>query len=238
MRLNAYLTECDDFTYEQYVSYLDTCVLNETVAMVIPSMFGELRRVIQDIVDDFKVDVRDIVELFKSRELFKIMKTIGFSMVVKSFRAYSNLISAPLHEAFRELHDTVVVQKLTMNKDTIAKFLDIHPIIRKLSGVALAGLLLYLWLNMTFVGAIGFDMDLSNIADAFRGSYTVEDFLTSPDLVKYATLFITGTITGLSCSWLGSSIYNLVLAVVYTVGKKKKPELSALVAKKIKFGKS
>jgi hypothetical protein len=235
MRLTTYLYE-SNLTYEEYVTILESYdKLDESLIGLIPGIFQELKDTMQEIVEDFKVEMSDIIDALKNKEVFRLLKTIGFRTALKAFRSFSKLISAPVSRAFKELHDTKMFQSFRENRDTIREFLDRHPVIKKLSGIALAGLLLYIWFNMTFIGALQFDMDLSDVVDAIRGTYTIEHFLTSPDIVKYIVLFLTGFVGGFSVAWLGHSIYNLILAITYTFYKKNKPQLVQVIQKKIVF---
>lgn len=236
MRLTTYLYE-QNLTYEEYTYILDSYTnVDESLSNLIPGIFREIKSVLQEISDEFKLEMTDIVIALKNKDVFKLLKSVGFGLTLKSFRAFSKIISAPVNRAFKELHDTKIFKKFRDNRDEIRDFLDRHPVIKKISGIALAGLLLFIWFNMTFIGSLQFDMDLSDIVNAVRGSYTIEDFLTSPDLVKYLILFLTGVVTGISCTWLGHSIYNLVLALTYTFYKRNKPQLSNVLSKHIAFG--
>lgn len=235
MRLQNYLYE-SDLTYEEYVNILDSYGgVNESLVGLIPGIFQEIRDALHEISVDFKLELSDIITALKNRDVFKLLKSVGFGLTLKSFRAFSKILSSPVNRAFKELHDTKIFKKFRDNRDEIRDFLDRHPVIKKISGLALAGLLLYIWFNMTFIGALQYDMDLSDVMDAVRGSYTIEHFLTSPDLVKYLTLFLTGFVGGISVVWLGHSIYNLVLAITYTFYKKNKPQLVQVIQKKIVF---
>lgn len=236
MRFQTYLNE-QSITYEQYIQFLNSYPnIDESLASLIPGIFREIKDVISKIVNDFKADVSDIIDALKNREVFNLMKIVGFRMTLRLLKSVSSLLSAPVNRAFKELHQTRAFDTFRNNRQNIKDFLDKHPILRKFSGVFLAGLIVFIWVNMTFIGSLDFDMDLSIVSDSIKGSYTIEDFLASHDLLKYATLFLTGYILGISCAWLGHSIYNLILAISYTTIKKQKPQVASLMVKVVKFG--
>jgi hypothetical protein len=240
MRFDRFNTiENTEITYEQYENFLylySKRQLDESLLSILPGMFREIKKVLSEIVDEYKLDLNDIIEAIKNREFFKLVKIVGFSLIIRTLKSFSKLIGSPIDRAFKELHETKMFLKFAKNKDLIKQFLDTHPILRKVTGIALAGLIIFIWLNMTFVGSLDFDMNLSVIPDVIKGLYTIEDFLCSYDLVKYTVLLFTGVVVVISCAWLGRTVYNLILAIIYTFFKKKNPKISNILSKKIKFG--
>ncbi len=220
MRFNHYLNE-DQMEYSQYVAFLDN-ILNESISSVIPSFLREIKQVILEIAKDTKEDISSFMELLKDRNVFTFLHKIGLTLGLRLIKSFSILISKPLEVVFKELHSTALFNKIVENKGTMNDFLEKNPVLKTMSKYALAGMLIFIWLNVSFTGSIDFDMDLSIINDAISGKYTIVDFLTSKDLVKSMVLVFTGAVMSISFIWMGSSVYNVLLALLYTVAKKKK----------------
>ena len=204
-------------------------IVDESMMSVIPGVFSELKSTISQISKEFKLEIADIIEALKDRNIYRLLISVGPRMVMKALIAFSDLISNTLKRAFKEIHDSPLFKGVQKNTQHITAILDKHPILRKVSGIALAGFLIYLWLNTSFIGSFDFDFDVSDIVEAAKGQYTVEDFLGSPDLVEYMFLFTTGAIIGLSVDWLEKGIYNVILAIVYTFFKRNKDSIAPLL---------
>ena len=121
------------------------------------------------------------------------------------------------------------LDKLKAGTAKIDDLLNRFPILKKITGPVIAGLLFYIWLNMSFTGSFSYDFDMSQILAALVGSYSITDLLATPEGLATLTLLVTGILTAgaLSFPWLADSVRNLVLALVYTGAKKAKiPDLA------------
>jgi hypothetical protein len=234
MRLNIHINE--SLTYEEYVKVLDSIdMMDESLGEVLPAMFREMKNVIIQLSNNLKMDLKIVVEAFKSGDFFKLVKTLGFDMILEVLKDISRLISGPLNAAFKELYQTKAFDGFRDDKPKMKEFLDKHPALRKISKGVLTGLLIFLWMNLPFIGSFDYDFDMGEIIDAYKGKFGIEDFLASPDLVGYTVLLLFGEITGLSWMWLGGSLYNVGLAVLYTYYKRHKPELTNKITSHLRF---
>ena len=162
----------------------------------------------------------DIYQAFKEKSVFEILKAVGFK-IEKLFKAvlkFTNLIRQGLTKVFEEIHKLGIIQLLQKGVMKVDDFLNRYPLLKKVVGPALVGLLLFMWLNMTFIGDLDYDFNFDDIVGALNGNFTLVDLFISPKGLMLITLFLTGLLSGgaISIPWLVHSHYNLALAFVYT----------------------
>lgn len=181
--------------------------------------FRSLRKELKKIGKDFNVSGKELVYAFKNREAFGILKAFGFNLKVifRSINRLSNLVQKGLFKVFSEIVKNKYIQKIRKGAMKVDDLLNKYPILKRVSGIVIAGLLLYLWLQMTFIGSWDYDMDLSDLFLAVQGKFSIADLFVSPSGLMLLALFGSGAAFGLSIPWLGKSLYNLISALVYTV---------------------
>jgi len=232
MRLEVYLSEdsiVNEVTYEKYCQALDLSLdegildsIKDTAVSFVSKAFSVVKKDFEQIASDFKISIMDILKAFKDRSFFNLMKSLGynFALLLKAINTLTGYVQKGLFAAFEDIAKTKMFEKFKAGVITIDEIINRHPIIKKVSGVAVAGLLFYMWLNMTFIGHLDYDFDFSNIMDALRGNYSLVDLFASPSGLMLMTLFATGSM--ISVAWLGQTVYNLTLAIFYTLFKKAK----------------
>ena len=212
-------------TYEQYCRVLDSVetagVLNFIVPPALTKIAGEIRVVFSTIVEETGASIRDLVRAVKTRSFYGLMRSVGFSFVklFKAVNAISSAVRRGLLKLFSHLAASGVFQKLQSGAVTVDAVLAQYPLLKRISGPLMAGLLLYMWMNMSFIGDAQFDLDLSHIGAAFVGSFSIADLLASPQGLMGLSLMFAGVFTGISFPWLAESSYNLILGVVYTLAR-------------------
>lgn len=210
-------------SYETYVLAL-TVSPNQILSWSMPSglmtFVKEAKSTIGVLVEETGQSFEELLAAFKSKELFTIFKAVGFSLkrLLNSIRSVTALIPKGLLKAFEELQDTALMQALKSGALKIDTFLDKHPVLRKLVGPALAGFLLWMWLNSAFIGDPDFDLDLSSVAAAFAGRFSIEELFSSPEGLASLAVFAAG-FSGLGITWLGSNAGDLLLALIFTGAK-------------------
>jgi hypothetical protein len=224
MQFNTYLNE-QNITYEQYCIAVDYAfgvneglwgdIKDKTIG-VLTKVLDRVKTDLLKIGADFQIGMGDILDAFKSKSMFNLFKSLGWSIgkLIKAVDALSALIRDGLLNTFKQLHKTQAIQKIRSGAMKVDELFESHPILAKLAGPAVAGLLFWIWLNMTFIGNLDYDMDFSNMAKALAGHFSLADLFASPEGLMLTTLLATGTL--ISAPWLGLKIYNLVLALVYT----------------------
>lgn len=241
-RLATYITEeqiYNSISYDLYTKALDylfteeyteqglSLILNEGISDWMGAVkdaalekmsvaFGSIKSEIMKIADDLGIGIKDVLNAFKSGTIFDLLKALHFNLVVllKAINALSGLVRQGLFSIFKDIAKTGAFQKIQKGVMRVDELFDKYPILRKVTGPVVAGLLFYMWTQMTFIGNLDYDFDFTSIMQALQGKYTLADLFASPQGLMMATLFTTGGL--ISVPWLGATTYNLVLALVYT----------------------
>lgn len=221
------------YTFYQYCEDLDDFLILDEQGILtegfieklqgIKGRIGEIilaiKNTLSGLLEDSKTDIRNIVNAFKQGKVFEILKHFGFSLVhmVKAINEASKFIAKGVLKVFEELHKTKLAQKIHAGGIAIDEVLNRHPILKKLTGPVIAGLLLYTWLNMTFIGNLEYDMDITNMFYALGGNFSVADLFTGKEGLARVALLGTGIVSGgvLSVAWLGSATANMAAALTY-----------------------
>ena len=230
---NDYMVEASMVTHTVYCAALDTLLLPEgtELSWSIPGPLGHLidhiKELLHELVDGLKIGLADIIAALKNRSVFQLLKGIGFNLKVL-FKAILKLMaSGPtiLMRTFEDIEKNGWLEKLKSGAVTIDEFLHAHPLLTKIGGVGVAALMTCMWLHTMFVGHPSHDLDMTTIAQALLGHYSVEDIFTTPKglaAVSMCLLTISGAASFAHVSnaiqWLGSDSSNLLLGLIYTGG--------------------
>lgn len=227
------LTEIvSEIQYDEFCNFIESVettnelLLNE---LVVPSSLKKIWSFIKELKDIVKVKLLDLIKLFKNKIVFKFFAKIKFSMnrlfsiVKKGFKAYKDVI-----KVIGEYIASTKVGSWTEEKlKELDEFLAKHPRTKKMAGIAVAGILIYIWLNMTFTGNADYDFDMGDMILALGGGFTLSKIFAGPEGMALLTLFATGVL-GLSFPWPGPQHMQFVGAVIYgsakLVGQKLKKE--------------
>lgn len=215
--------EIDNITYEMYSEYLGS-VLNENVFNTIKDRVTEtalkvlrpIREFVVNVANDFNVGISKVVEAFRNRSIFDFLKAIRFNFrsILRALKDLTGLVRQGILGIFERLAKSNMIERIRSGVSKIDDFFDEYPLLRKVAGIAIAGILIYIWLNMTFIGDFDYDFNWADIIAAFAGSFTLVDLFLSPAGLMMITLFVTGPF--ISVPWLGASTYNLIVALFYT----------------------
>ena len=202
---------------EEYKLNTDDVILKE---FVIPSRLKKIWSFLNELKDLVKVKFKDLVKLFMNKLVFKFFAKIKFSitylfnLVKKGFKAYKEVI-----KAIGEYVAKTKVGKWTEDKlKDLDAFLAKHPKTKRMAGFAVAGILIYIWLNMTFTGNADYDFDMGDMLLALGGGFTLSTLFAGPDGMALLMLFATGVV-GLSFPWPGPQSIQFVGAVLYGSAK-------------------
>ncbi len=212
-------TATANITYRQYVSALAAMQNpNAEVAFWFSGTFSKLKEAFEGFAATFNIAVKDVIEAFKAKPVYRLLKAVGFNLgkLLSSVVKAGEFLRSKMLAVFRTIGQSGVIQKLREGAVTVDQFLDEYPMLKKITGPIMAGLLLYVWLSMSFIGSAGYDLDITYIVNAFTGSFSVKDLFASDSGLMMLTLFGVGSLTGLSFPWLGGSVSNLLLAILYT----------------------
>ena len=240
--LQIYESVADLVTYDQYINILDHITdvdFNETIDELIidegildsvrnlgsqalnylSNTFKSIKTFIITIADTLKTDINFIIAALREKSIFGILKAARFSIakLLMSVKELAAMVRRGLFKVFKELHNTRIIKKLEQGLISFDVVLEQYPILKKVTGIAVAGLLLYMWWNMTFIGDFDYDFNFTDIAAALAGNFTLTNLFASPDGLMLISLFVAGMIGNpVSVAWLAVSELNLLLGLIYT----------------------
>jgi len=205
-----------------------TTKLNEGL---IPSGLKDKFAFIKNISKEIGVQVSDLIKLFLNKGIFILFAKMKWSIVelwkiVKAgFDLYKSLFET-WAKFIRENKITKgIIDKTAEKIKLVNDFFEEHPNLKKVGGVVVAGLLVYIWLNATMVGHKDIDFDISTIIDALLGKFDLADLFLSENGLIMLTNFIVGKVTGLTFPYPGSDLAKFTFAVIFTLAKKVKVKL-------------
>ena len=223
-----------DVDYAFYEALIDETFLNEPMPLKeiafidnaikkslgkLKALFKDLKQFVLPIADKLNISVTDIVVGLKQKGFYESFKLFGFNIkkMLKELNKATSKFKDVLLKIFEELHKTKAFQKIKKGVMTIDDIINKYPILNKITGIAVAAILFYIWLNMTFIGDLDFDFDFTTMAAALKGNFSLADVFASPDGMFMLSLFLTGGL--ISAPWLGTTAANILLAIIYTAYK-------------------
>jgi len=245
------LSSTQNITYEEYARVVASINPAYVVAFdfKVPSALKGLWNDLKDIGNLLKesgeVGWEHIVQAFKEKSVFTLLKGVGFSLakLLKAVKAAAGLPGNALFRALQDLTELIgsskafKALKVSERLELLDKVLKKHPVLTKLTGLALAGLLIWMWLHASFTGHVDRDLDLVDaVVDCIRGNFDLKELFTSPDGINSLACLLFGIATGgagltsygfgkveSALSWLGDNsgtVFNLALALFYAGAKK------------------
>jgi hypothetical protein len=205
--------EADYYSALQIIESGDA--LNEGILDRLTSGVKSKLDFIKSIASYAQMKLEDVVALFKDSRVFKFFNVIRFNLsnlwklVKTGLDAYTKI-----QRAIAEYIAKTKVGKWTTEAlDGLDKFLQAHPIVGRIGGVAVAGMLLYIWMNMSFTGDFNYDFDFADILAALGGKYSLATLFGGVDGTRMLLLFATGMI-GLTFPWPGPTHAKFVVALI------------------------
>jgi hypothetical protein len=125
-----------------------------------------------ELAESTKLDLSSIVSLFKDSSIVRLFSTIGWSfkklydLPKTGSQAYRNLL-----DAIAEYVSSTKVGKWTEEElKKLDAYLKSHPKTRRIAGLGVAALLVYLWFLMADTGDADWDFDFSDVLAALEGT--------------------------------------------------------------------
>lgn len=208
----------------EYSIYLEAIRIHEDNDLheIFGKLTGRLKKYydfIKDLAEQAKIGIKEITELLKNSGVFSFFKKIGFSvkklfdLVKKGFKYYRDV-----QKAIAEYIASTGVVRWTEEKiRQLDEFLKKHPKVKRIAGIAVGAILLYIWLNMSFTGDFDYDFDQSTLIGALSGNFSLADIFTGPEGIKLLTLFFTGSV--LSFPWPGPQNALFIVSLLYGLAK-------------------
>lgn len=226
-------------TASQKVEAVDLWQKVKDLGMVkkLTQFIEHFRKLTERIATEIGVELQQVVEAFQTKPMLAFFKAIKFSIsaLLKPIKAFAELYKAGILKVFEELHKTGVFQRLHSGALKVDELFDQYPILRRLAGPAVAGLLLWMWCAADFTYSPSLDMDLTSILRAaLAGHWSAAELFTSPEGLTALGLLVAGlTMPWPSPAWLSADVpFNILVALCYTAFKHLKGEGS--VARKLK----
>jgi hypothetical protein len=223
-KMKSFARHADEREYQLYLEAIriqeNSQQLNEFVSAV-PGALRKYYDFIKDIAEVTKVNIKKIADFLKERVVFRFFKSIRFSLTRLFDLAKSGL------KYYRDLQEAIAtyiaqskVGKWTEEKvKDLDAFLQRHPKAKRIAGVAVAGLLIYIWLNMSFTGDLDYDFDQTAIFAALAGSYSLTELFTGTNGMKLLTLLATGKLLGVGFPWPGPQSVLFIGSLLYGLAK-------------------
>lgn len=208
--------------YAQHDAYLHSghCItLHEGILSRIGGKLKKKLKFIQGLAKTLGGKLTDFLKMFKEKVVFKFFNGIKwsfeslFKLVKLGFKTYNTIITI----ITEYVANSTIGRMTTKALKGLDDYLDKHPTVRKFAGPAIAGLLIYIWLNMTFTGDIVYDFNMSDILLAVTGSFKLSSLFGGTDGAKLLMLFATGALMGLSFPWPGAQSIQFLSGVIGTI---------------------
>lgn len=206
--------------YNQYIQFTSSRNFSAFDFSIIPKSLRKCFDLIKEIVKNTKLSVMEVVNMFREKAIFKFVEKCGFSIKKiydKIHEAYTDTLKLILDQINDYVQSTPVGKWTEKELRKLDEWLSKNPKIKRIGGVALAAFLIFMNLNVTYIGDFEFDFDMDSIAKALLGNYTFSDVLGGSSGVALVTLFLTNA-AGLSFPWstpikligiLGNTLYRL-----------------------------
>ena len=229
---DAYLYEWNALDEREYMLFCEYVWKSDGGRLLVEFSFGkEIREKIR-FIKQFAVEtgfkLKDLLKLFMEKLVFKLFQQIGWSikslyeLMKKGFDAYKNL-----QIAIADFVGSTVVGEWTKDKLVeLNRYLKTHPKTKRVVGVAVAGLMIYIFLTMSFTGDFIEDFSIDVVFMAFSGNYSLYEFFGTASGLKMLLLFASGTLLGLSFPWPGTNMIKFGIAILTTLAKFFKKKLS------------
>lgn len=208
----------EENTYLEFVRWANAYEENRLEEFKLPEIIRKQVTFVKKLARDTGFKFSSLLSFFKDKRIFKFFTKIKFSFVQlhkllkTGFKAYQDILDA--------ISDFIAQSPIGQFKEKKLKqldeFLQKHPKTRRLAGLAVAALLVYIWFNMTFTGDPQFDFDMSDLIDAVSGSFTLAKLFSGTQGTKLLLLFATGAI-GLSFPWPGPARIQFAIGIIQTL---------------------
>ena len=215
-------------------SVLTEIELQEGILDIISKVSGNIKKhitFIKELYDSIKNSIKlqfsEFLKLFKDPKSFSLFKALKFSVKyivnlykkgVKTWSSIENIIA-------KKIIDLGGVKYVQKNLHLLDEFFKEHPILKKIGGVAVAGLLLYIWLNMSYGINFEWSMSWEDMINALIGRFNLSDLFASESGVKMLIYFAVGSLTGISFPWPGSLMQQVTIGIIIGLYKVLKPKI-------------
>ena len=184
------------------------------------------------------VSIRSMIDLLRNPYIVKFFRHIGWSFkelyrIVKkgyeTWRLFVNMI-----EEYKKKNMFGRWNIKEYNK--FEKWIYAHKKIKKFNPESISGMMVYVWLNMSFMDNIEWELDVADVIMAFSGTYTMENILSSNDGVNFV---VTVSTMPIKFNFVYDKSVNMqfIVSTINTIAKRFKVKLDEVNAKDAEFEK-
>jgi len=211
----------DEYYFNEAVKVLIRIENGEINEGILDSISGFIKKKINFIRELVKITgnkISDLLIMFKDSKFVSIFKVIGFSikkigmLFKKGIDAY-NSIQDVLAKKIAELGGVKYIKK---NLDKLDEFFKTHPVLKKIGGLAVAGLLFYIWTQMSFTPDLEYSMDFKDIILALGGNFSIAELFASPSGITMLIYLASGMLLGLSAPWPGKQSTQIIGGLIFS----------------------
>lgn len=232
--MQSKLCKCEGYTYITYENY---CVCVEEILAEKKSLTPQEKNKFKNILNFLlvfkqkialhlklmKIGFRDLIRAMLEKRFYDMLHILKFDLVLllKAIGSAQRLVAQGILKILKQL---VTAEKIQLFKKKLIKidmFIKDYPILKYLTGIALSGLLIFMWTQMTFIGDFDFDFDLQNAIYAVLGTYTLSHLFGTDEGLLFLTLFFTGFFKIISFNWILGTPYLIAIMLMYSVVKNK-----------------
>lgn len=238
-KFSYYVNEND---YELFVKTADLYIENPflidaSINEGLLDFFKDKINFIKELAEKFSMDLKYLLTVFKDKYVFGLFSKIGWSIT-----KLTELVRTG-HKINKQLHDVIFkwakdhgVTKWTDDKiKLLDTYLDSHPYLKTVAGLAVAGFLIYQWTQLiSFTGEVDFDFDQIVLFQALGGTYSLTDIFAGDNGLKLLTFILTGALAGLSMPYPGGTWVLFTFSIIYTVAKYKFPAVASAMRPALK----
>lgn len=224
------IEETEYFDFLLFVRSKTDKRLNEGVFSDISASIRKKLDFIRELATQLKIEASELVKLFMNKEVFKFFQRIGWNLkklfdIAKKGFTLANILA----DIIAEYVEKTGVSKWTEKEfKKLDEYLKKHPKTKRIVGIGVASILIFIWLNMSFTGSAEYDFNFSDVLDALAGNISLSSIFAGKEGIKLLTLFSTGMITGLSFPWIGATSVQFVGGVIYSLAKKHKIKMRGI----------
>lgn len=265
---SSYQQEIASVDYSDYcrvIACLDPSVVlsfDFKIPGPLKKLWDEIKQVGTYLKEAGEVGYEHLVKAFQEKSVFHLLKGFAFSLgkLLKAVIAALRLPSSALFAALDMLVDVFKNKKLLTSlkpAERLSKLQEVikqHPVLTKVTGLAVAGLLFVIFLKSSMTGNVGYDLGIvDSIVAAARGDFDLVTLFASKDGLHILTTLLFGVVTGTGITdyglahveslltFLGAhsgEIYSILLALFYAGAKRAKLHFAGKVPKEITSARS
>lgn len=213
------LVEIDEVTLEQqhqefckYVQMELDGVINEAI---IPAWIKDKLNIIKAWGIALKVNLASFLKMFFNKKVFQFFSLFKWDLenMIDLLKQALNIYKKVQMAIPELIGNSKIFKKFDeLVLKNLDAFLEKHPWIKQVSGVALGAFLIYVFVTASFTGHPEEDFDVSIIFDAFRGAFSLSDLFGTPAGIKMLMLFATGGVFNVGVDWFNELDKTVAIA--------------------------